>query len=110
VILWLDAHLPPALAKWLNESFDLQASTLSKLGLATMEDGALFFAAREAGAVILTKDRDLVDLVVRHGPPPQIMWITCGNTTNQALLASFRRQFWYCQELIRSGEPLVEIR
>jgi predicted nuclease of predicted toxin-antitoxin system len=34
---------------------------------------------------VMSKDRDLADLVLRHGPPPQIIWITCGNTSNRRL-------------------------
>jgi predicted nuclease of predicted toxin-antitoxin system len=33
----------------------------------------------------MTKDSDFVDLVERLGPPPQIIWLTCGNTSNLRL-------------------------
>ncbi|MEZ4424834.1 MAG: hypothetical protein R3E98_15595 [Gemmatimonadota bacterium] len=41
--------------------------------------------AREAGAVMLSKDSDFAELVTRLGAPPQVLWVTCGNTTNRAL-------------------------
>ncbi|MFH1872825.1 MAG: DUF5615 family PIN-like protein [Pseudomonadota bacterium] len=37
-------------------------------------DGKIFNAARQAGTVIISKDSDFVDLVSRHGIPPQLLW------------------------------------
>ena len=36
--LWLDAHLSPAIAKFLNEEFPVQATSLTRLGLRDCED------------------------------------------------------------------------
>jgi predicted nuclease of predicted toxin-antitoxin system len=55
------------------------------LRLRDARDRDIFFSAREAKAVVLTKDRDLVDLVIQLGSPPQILWATCGNTSNAKL-------------------------
>jgi predicted nuclease of predicted toxin-antitoxin system len=33
----------------------------------------------------MTKDSDFVALLDRFGPPPQVIWITCGNTSNARL-------------------------
>ncbi|MDF5718318.1 MAG: DUF5615 family PIN-like protein [Rhizonema sp. NSF051] len=30
---------------------------------------------------MITKDSDFVDLVDRLGTPPQIIWLTCGDTS-----------------------------
>jgi hypothetical protein len=38
-------------------------------------------------SVVVTKDEDFVRLLERHGPPPQIVWVTCGNVRNAALRA-----------------------
>jgi predicted nuclease of predicted toxin-antitoxin system len=64
---------------------------------------------RAAGAAILTKDRDFPDLVQRHGSPPFIIWITCGNTSNRALIRILRGSIRTACELIESGESIVEI-
>lgn len=87
MIVWTDAHLSPALAPWLTATFDIEAAALRTLGLREAEDPAIFEAARRAGAVLMTKDADFVALVERLGPPPQIIWLTCGNTSNDALRA-----------------------
>jgi len=33
----------------------------------------------------MTKDRDFIALVERHGSPPQVVWLACGNTSNARL-------------------------
>jgi predicted nuclease of predicted toxin-antitoxin system len=85
MLVWTDAHLSPALAPWLRHTFGIQAFALRELGLRDAEDMAIFTAARGAGAVLMTKDSDFVDLLTRHGPPPQVLWLTCGNTANATL-------------------------
>ena len=107
--LWTDAHLSPALAPWLRATFGVEAAPLRELGLRDAEDAVIFAAAREAGAVLMTKDSDFVDLVTRHGPPPQIVWLTCGNTTNAALRSILASAWPRVAELLAAGEPLVEI-
>jgi predicted nuclease of predicted toxin-antitoxin system len=73
VIVWTDAHLSPALAPWLRERFGVEARPIRELGLRDAEDARIFSAARDAAAVVVTKDSDFVDLVARLGPPPQIV-------------------------------------
>jgi predicted nuclease of predicted toxin-antitoxin system len=57
----------------------------------------------------MTKDGDFVDLVARHGPPPQIVWLTCGNTTNAVLRDILGESWPRAAALLAAGEPLVEI-
>jgi predicted nuclease of predicted toxin-antitoxin system len=79
------------------------------LGLREARDRDIFYAARDAEAIVLTKDRDLVDLVMQHGSPPQILWITCGNTSN-ARLKSILSQAWPTVEvLLAAGEKVIEV-
>lgn len=67
---WLDAQLPPALAVWMSERFAMDVTALRELGLRDAEDIEIFDAARQEGTVIVTKDRDFVELVQRKGMPP----------------------------------------
>ncbi len=109
MVLWTDAHLSPALAPWVRTTFGVEAAPLRELGLRDAEDAVIFAAARAAGAVLMTKDSDFVDLVTRHGPPPQIVWLTSGNTTNAALRRILTGTWPRVAELLTAGEPLVEI-
>jgi predicted nuclease of predicted toxin-antitoxin system len=109
VIVWTDAHLSPRIAAWLRETYNITAAPVSELGLTSAEDSEIFAAARAASAVVMTKDSDFVDLVLRLGPPPQIIWLTCGNTSNSALRVVLRGAWPQVVRVLGSGEPLVEI-
>ena len=89
MIFWVDAQLPPGLATWLTQSCGLQAVALRDLGLRDAEDAEIFRRARAADAVLISKDADFVELITRHGAPPRLLWVTCGNVTNERLRALF---------------------
>ena len=108
--LWLDAQLSPRLAHWINANFSpVQTFPLRDLGLRDAEDETIFAAARAANAAIITKDSDFIRLLERHGSPPKIIWLTCGNTSDAALRMIFERHLSTALDLLVSGEALVEI-
>ena len=107
--LWIDAQLSPTLARWLSEQYAIEASPVRDLGLRDATDEAIFGAARDARAVVMTKDRDFVQLLDRAGPPPQVVWVTCGNTSNARMREILHRNFSDALSLLRAGEPLVEV-
>jgi len=109
VLVWTDAQLSPALAPWLGATFGIDAVAVRDHGLRDAEDSTIFAAARAAGAVVLTKDADLADLLARHGPPPQFLWLTCGNTSNAALRRILAAAWPRTAELLDKQEPLIEI-
>jgi predicted nuclease of predicted toxin-antitoxin system len=57
----------------------------------------------------MTKDRDFPQLLEQLGPPPQIIWITCGNTSNAFLKDLLVRTMPPALKLLLQGESLVEI-
>ena len=82
--IWVDAQLPPALASWLREDFEVDATHVEDLGLLHDNDPNIFAAARAAGnVVVLTKDDDFQRLLSQFGPPPRVVWVRCGNVTNR---------------------------
>src|SRR3990172_4082454 len=109
MILWLDAQLPPALAAWITASFGIPTQSVRDLQLREAKDPEIFQAARDAKAVVMTKDADFVELVERLGPPPQVLWVTCGNTTNARLRQILSQCLPAAIPLLESGEPLIEI-
>ncbi len=108
--VWIDAQISPVLAPWLGERFGVEAYPLKDLKLVHASDREIFFAARNADAFVLTKDRDFVDLLRRHGAPPRVIWITCGNTSNREMRAVLDRTFVTAIQLLTSGEAMVEIK
>ena len=107
--VWTDAQLSPALAKWITETLGVSAVAVRDLGLRDAKDFAIFLAAREAEAVVLTKDADFPHLLAQHGPPPRVIWLTCGNTSNENLRRILQTTLASALQMIESGEPFVEI-
>ena len=75
--IWIDAQLSPRIAAWISDGFDFEAVAIRDRGLRDAEDIEIFNAARAEEAIVLTKDRDFLDLLGRFGPPPKIIWLTC---------------------------------
>ena len=109
MIVWVDAHLSPRIARWLSSQFAIQAVPVRDLGLREATDQQIFEAARAAKAVVMTKDADFVELVERQGPPPQILWVTSGNTSEERLRKILGSVFQEALNMLKAGEPLVEV-
>ena len=109
MIVWVDAQLPPQLASWLATTFGVDAHALVNLGLRDASDQDIFERAKAAGAVLVSKDSDFVELVSRFGPPPQLLWVTCGNVTNERLRQVFATVFRSACALVDEGRAIVEI-
>ena len=50
---WIDAQLPPQLARWLTETFSVEAFSLRELGLRDAEDREIFEKAKAESVEIL---------------------------------------------------------
>ncbi len=108
--IWLDAQLPPALAPWVSSNCGVECVAVRDLGLRDADDQTIFDAARAASdVVILSKDSDFVDLVLRLGRPPQILWLTCGNVTNRRLRELLTTVFPDAMRLLAEDHAVVEI-
>ncbi len=108
--IWVDAQLSPAIATWLEQNFGIEARAVRDLGLRKASDREIFLAARAEPAVVMTKDVDFVNLVNRLGTPPQVIWLTCGNTSNTHLRRILSQTFAQAMSLLASGEAVVEIQ
>ena len=108
--VWIDAQLPPSLARWLVQAYGVDAHHVFDIGFVGADDAVIFEAARAGkAAVVVTKDDDFVQLLDRRGPPPQIVWVTCGNVRNTALFEIVDTAWPRVAALILAGEPLIEI-
>ena len=108
-MIWIDAHLSPAVSTCTTATFGISALALRDIGLRDAEDAEIFEAAKAQGIIFITKDSDFVDLVNRFGQPPQIILLTCGNTSNDRLKEILSSKLSEALALLSSGEPLVEI-
>lgn len=107
--IWIDAQLSPAIPAWISETFAVSAVALRDLGLRDASDREIFLAAKRESAIVMTKDSDLLRLLEELGTPPQVIWITCGNTSNARLKEILMTTLPKALELLASGEELVEI-
>ena len=109
-MIWLDAHLSPRLAEWIRESLGYDAVPIRDLGLRDAEDTEIFIRARDAQAILLTKDRDFAEMVVRLGSPPVVIWLRCGNTSEAHLKGILSTHLADALQHLDGGEDLIEIR
>ena len=107
--LWLDAQLSPDISLWLLKSFGIEAAAVRDVGLRDATDVQIFLAAKQAEVVLVTKDSDFSDLLRRFGAPPRIIWLRCGNTSNDRLRQIFQKTLLNAIALLEAGEDLVEI-
>lgn len=107
--IWIDAQLSPAIAVWIKQNFAVNAVAVRDLGLRDAEDYEIFLAAKKANAIVMTKDSDFLFLLDRFGVPPQIIWLTCGDTSNTRLKDILNLTSENTVQLLENGEEIVEI-
>ena len=105
---WIDAQLSPALAPWLTETFGFVAYSASYLGFRDATDETIFAQARAANVTVITKDIDFVNLLNQYGSPPKVIWLACGNTSNQRVRDILIRLLNSAISLLETSD-LVEI-
>ncbi|MEB3342165.1 DUF5615 family PIN-like protein [Okeania sp.] len=109
MIIWIHAQLSPAIATWIRETFGITALAVRDIGLRDAEDFEIFEAEKAQNVILITKDSDFVDLVNPLDSPPQIIWLTCGNTSNSRFRKILSATLLEALEILESGESLVEI-
>ncbi|MCC7165708.1 MAG: DUF5615 family PIN-like protein [Anaerolineae bacterium] len=107
--IWVNAQLSPTIATWIARNFAVEAIAVRDLGLREALDIDIFEAARAASAVVMTKDSDFIDMVNARGVPPQVLWLTCGNTSNEKLQEILAKTLPQAIGLLELGEKIVEI-
>lgn len=89
--IWLDVHISPIIAKWLEEYTGFTAKSAYTLSFYTLDDREIFQKAKEQGNVILiSKDTDFPDLISRLGSPPKLINVKIGNCDNRTLWSTLK--------------------
>ena len=104
----VDAQLPPGLARWLATRGHV-CDHVNDIGLGAASDDRIETWARDAQAIIWTKDADFADRA-RRQPGRQVVWLRWGNTTNAALQARLAPNLREIESALEAGEVLVEVR
>jgi predicted nuclease of predicted toxin-antitoxin system len=92
-----------------SSNYAVSAVAIRDLGLRDAKDKGIFEAARQEKAVVMTKDSDFLILLDKVGPPPPVIWVTCGNTSNARLEEVLTNTLLKALDLLNSSEKLVEI-
>lgn len=108
--LLIDAQLSPAIAAWVNRTFnEIEAVSVQSLGLRDATDVEIFETAKKIDAIVVSKDDDFKRLIEKSGAPPKLIWITCGNTSNARMREILSSVLIKTKEMLESGEDIVEI-
>ena len=104
----VDAQLPPALARMLAAK-GFEAEHVYDVELGEAEDNTIWAYAKQANAIIITKDEDFIVLASFDSNGPPIVWVRLGNTTKQALLVWFEPLLPAIISSLAEGNKLVEL-
>ena len=109
-LIWTDTHISPAIAKWLNEQFNVEAVSFYKLNFHTASDYSIFTQAKENSAIFITKNKDYTKLLATFKAPPYIILLKGGNLSNADLKIQLKKSLQKCFDLIfKHNYHLVEI-
>ena len=110
--IWLDAQMSPSLTGFITKLSEINCIAVRDLDLRDSDDIEIFSKAKKhpSSIIIMTKDTDFVDLIIRLGSPPKIILLTCGNTSNAMLKEIFSFRLKEAIRLLSSAEnDIVEI-
>ena len=105
----VDTQLPQALAGWLREQGH-EAEHVLEIGLAQGKDTLIWRHAQECGAVIMTKDEDFAEWVIRGRPGPAVVWLRLGNCSNRTLHGWLEPLLPAIVRQLEQGDRLIEAR
>jgi predicted nuclease of predicted toxin-antitoxin system len=105
----VDAQLPAELSQLLKDEGHVSEHVL-ELGLAQSKDPVLWEYAAEFHAIIVTKDEDFADRVVRGKKGASVVWLRIGNCRNAELLVWFTARLPQIINRLERKERLVEVR
>lgn len=105
----VDAHLPPDLARWLEQGGHA-ARHVFDLGMQATDDRRIWEEARRRGAVVISKDEDFVDLWLRGDGTVSLVWVRKGNCSSRALLDWIAPLWPEALRRLEQGESFVELR
>lgn len=108
-MIWLDAQLPPSLAPWITENIGEPCLAVREIGLRDAVDFDIFTQAKKANVIVMTKDKDFIELLYVHHAPPKVIWLTCGNTSKQRLKEIMTSHLRQAINILATANDMVEI-
>ena len=109
---WIDFNLPPNMAVWLRDEFNVLAKSFKELNFDTTPDVEVYkIAALQSNIIVITtKDIDFIGYQKIIGAPPKILYISVENISNQNLKKIVFNNFAEILKLfLQSDASLIEI-
>jgi predicted nuclease of predicted toxin-antitoxin system len=103
----VDAQLPPGICLRLRQ-LGHEAVHVSEIGSTNATDVQIAAVAIRENMILITKDEDF--LALRRPDRFAMLWLRCGNITNQGLAAWLEPLWKDVEALLEAGERLVELR
>ena len=109
--IWLDNHISPIIAKWLNDEKGWIVKSAYILNLSALNDLEIYNKAKNyRKVIIITKDSDLPAIVQQYGSPPKIINLLIGNCHNRILYSILQQNLEKAVRLlIQFDKNIVEI-
>jgi predicted nuclease of predicted toxin-antitoxin system len=104
----VDAQLPPALAKRLQEQGH-DSSHVADIGLAGSPDDSIWALGAQTGAVIICKDENFALMRIWFPEGPAVIWVRLGNLRRLDLLNKFDSALSQLVAAIERGDKLIEL-
>ena len=106
----VDAQLPPRLATWLTVEGHEALHVAALPGGLQMADADIWRRAAADASIIVSKDRDFLDLSAVHGAPPVVLHVAVGNISTTDLLGLLHRAWpLLLRELGRDDASVVTL-
>jgi len=105
----VDAQLPPALARFIDQQ-GYEAKAARDVGLREADDNEIWSFAHNGNWIVITKDEDFVQRALQNSTAPQVVWLRIRNSTNSVLLAWFEPLFKHTIRELKNGQRVVELR
>jgi predicted nuclease of predicted toxin-antitoxin system len=87
--LFLDENLSEAMIARLADTFP-DVLHVRTLGLGGANDSAIWSAAREHDAMLVTRDEDFRHFSIRLGAPPKVIWVGLPNCSTAEVIRVLR--------------------
>ena len=107
--LLFDQNLSSALARKLSDLFP-ESAHVKDLGMAKVDDRAVWTFAKENGFAIVSKDSDFQQLSLFFGAPPTVIWLRIGNCTNRVLFGWLEPLLPEIKTRLNADEKIIEVR
>jgi predicted nuclease of predicted toxin-antitoxin system len=107
--LLLDGNISRHLKNHLAAYHDGKILSIFDVGFDEAEDIDIWQYAKEHGFDILTKDADFLDIAIRLGPPPKVIFLHVGNGPTRTIIELFSRHRQEIQERLNHEEVSIII-